>query len=572
MKKNILTTLLLAICSVYNLTAQKISSQEYKKEYIHEDFNEQINNFKVVTTSDNYFILDKGDYLLSRNNKESGYAIIAKKSIVSDFILKTEIRIGPSENKNASLGVIIKAQQNGQGAIIFEINQKREYRIKKLFKGDYKNLIGNDKKEGWVKNDVLNGTDTDNLIEIRSEKNNYDIYINNSYITTFSASEFNSGSCGLIISAQTKARISYYYINTKGESELLHDLDNKTTVITNSNTEDPNKNRELIQEKNNKLNELNKEIETLSSTNRELIQDRNDRISGLNKEIKTLNNTIREIQIENKNIAKLQEINLTHTAKIKENKETIGQLNQAVNSKKNEISNLTKKNIELTSVSTKQEKQIKLLQNSVKDLRIAENTVAEKNNQLNKNMSGLKKQIKVQKAANTQLITKLERSDNELNTLKSIQSKHNKTTEKLNTQITNLSNNNKLLNSNLKEVKNINTTLESTNEQLKELFVIKDFELSGVKPPEIVKEALRNPKNNKNRSRTETYSVQCGVYMCEQSYTAKDSINNIWYETTEKGTYVYYSGVFSLPEEAAAHMNNLISEGYKDPFVVTMKR
>ena len=124
MKHFILSSLLLLTVFGYNLTAQQISSQEFINELIKEDFNTSNESFEVLTTTDNYFILDRGDYLLSRNNKESEYAIIARNSVVSDFILKTEIRIGPSENKKASLGIVLKAQTDGNGAIIFEINKR----------------------------------------------------------------------------------------------------------------------------------------------------------------------------------------------------------------------------------------------------------------------------------------------------------------------------------------------------------------------------------------------------------------------------------------------------------------
>ena len=74
------------------INAQNISSNKYQNQFIKEDFNQNVNNFKIVTTSDNYFILDNGDYFLSRNNNESEYAIFANNSEVSDFILKTAIR------------------------------------------------------------------------------------------------------------------------------------------------------------------------------------------------------------------------------------------------------------------------------------------------------------------------------------------------------------------------------------------------------------------------------------------------------------------------------------------------
>ncbi|MBT6650077.1 MAG: hypothetical protein HOB54_01765, partial [Flavobacteriales bacterium] len=68
MKQLISTTLLLLAFLSTTLNAQQISSDAYNKDVIHEDFNTEGEYFKIITTTDNYFILDKGDYLLSRNN------------------------------------------------------------------------------------------------------------------------------------------------------------------------------------------------------------------------------------------------------------------------------------------------------------------------------------------------------------------------------------------------------------------------------------------------------------------------------------------------------------------------
>ena len=150
MKQLISTTILLLAFLSTTLNAQQISSDAYNKDVIHEDFNAEGEYFKIVTTTDNYFILDKGDYLLSRNNKDSEFSIIANNSSVTDFVIKTAVRIGPSDNKKASVGIILKAQQDGKGAIIFEINKKRKYRIKQLIGNNYQTLSGNAKQEGWV--------------------------------------------------------------------------------------------------------------------------------------------------------------------------------------------------------------------------------------------------------------------------------------------------------------------------------------------------------------------------------------------------------------------------------------
>jgi len=368
MKKLLILMLVVTISSKIN--AQNISSNKYQNQFIKEDFNQNVNNFKIVTTSDNYFILDNGDYFLSRNNNESEYAIFANNSEVSDFILKTAIRIGPSSNKKASIGLILKAQKNAKGAIIFEINKQKEYRIKQVIEDKYQILSGNNKKDGWVKTKLLNGIDEINYLEIRSENNVYDIYINSNYLSTFFVPDYNSGLCGLIISEATKARISYFYINTKGikknnlSSDILENSNN------NLNYDDLNKKIQNLQNKNQQLNEfnsniqqkLNKEIEELRNSNLILENSINDK----NQEIINLKNKINEINIkiesstksENEKIIKLQNKNksLQESINIKEN---------LINEFKNKINNIESKISDLSILSAEIEK-IKLLNQELK--------------------------------------------------------------------------------------------------------------------------------------------------------------------------------------------------------------
>ena len=368
MKKLLILMLVVTISNKIN--AQNISSNKYQNQFIKEDFNQNVNNFKIVTTSDNYFILDNGDYFLSRNNNESEYAIFANNSEVSDFILKTAIRIGPSSNKKASIGLILKAQKNAKGAIIFEINKQKEYRIKQVIENKYQILSGNNKKDGWVKTKLLNGIDEINYLEIRSENNVYDIYINSNYLSTFFVPDYNSGSCGLIISEATKARISYFYINTKGIKKNNLSSNILETSNNNLNYDDLNKKIQNLQNKNQQLNEfnsniqqkLNKEIEELRNSNLILENSINDK----NQEIINLKNKINEINIkiesstksENEKIIKLQNKNksLQESINIKEN---------LIIEFKNKINNIESKISDLSILSAEIEK-IKLLNQELK--------------------------------------------------------------------------------------------------------------------------------------------------------------------------------------------------------------
>lgn len=490
MKQLISTTLLLLAFLSITLNAQQISSEAYNKDVIHEDFNTEGEYFKIVTTTDNYFILDKGDYLLSRNNKDSEYAIIANNSSVTDFVIKTAVRIGPSENKKASVGIILKAQQDGKGAIIFEINKKKEYRIKQLIGNNYQTLSGNAKQEGWVKNKLVNGVDEHNFIEIRSEKNIYDIYINSEYLTTFFIPDFTSGSCGLIISPATKARISYYYINTKGESTAVANYTNENTASVNETIEQLNKRIVILEENNAKLNELNTdskalqldEIKALTAKNTSLANittEQEEEIIELNslitdlkekankaEELETSNTslqtTVSSLTSENNSLSSeiktlttrnsdLASITTTQLIEIKNNISLVASFNNTIKELEsskaqllNEINTLKVKNTELGSISSTQEKEITTLTTAIDNFRATSNQASATNKQLNKKISGLKQQISLEKATNTNLT-------NDLN-------KINKST---NTQITQLTTEVKTLKNKVAKLQTSNSTLSA---------------------------------------------------------------------------------------------------------------
>jgi len=413
MKQLISTTLLLLAFLSTTLNAQQISSDAYNKDVIHEDFNTEGEYFKIITTTDNYFILDKGDYLLSRNNKDSEYAIIANNSSVTDFVIKTAVRIGPSANKKASVGIILKAQQDGKGAIIFEINKKREYRIKQLIGDSYQTLSGNAKQEGWVKNKLVNGVDEHNFIEIRSEKNIYDIYINSEYLTTFFIPDFTSGSCGLIISPATKARISYYYINTKGESTAVANYTNKNTASVNETIEQLNKRIVILEENNAKLNELNTDSKTLQLDEIKALTAKNTSLANITteqeKEIIELNSLITDLKEKANKAEELENSNTSLQT-------TVSSLSSENNSLSSEVKTLTTRNSDLASISSSQEKEITALTTAIENFRNTSNQSSATNKQLNKKISGLKQQISLEKATNTDLTNDLNKINKSTNT------------------------------------------------------------------------------------------------------------------------------------------------------------
>jgi len=661
MKNLISTTLLLITFLSSSLNAQQISSANYNQEFIHEDFNQEGKYFKIVTTADNYFILDKGDYLLSRNNNESEYAIIANNSSVSNFILKTSVRLGPTNNKEASIGIILKAQQDGKGAIIFEINKKGEYRIKQLLGNNYKILSGS-RNGGWVKSKIINGVDEHNSIEIRTENNIYDVYVNSDYLKSFFISDYNNGSCGLIISPEAKARVAYYHINTKGGSI------SPATSYAYENTNNTNTGVEELNTKERKNQEGELELLREKNNNQATITIQQE------KEIASLNRSITNLKNSNLKVEELEKTISKNTALISNLTNEKNALSTNVNELSVDASSLNTKNAELATVTIEQEKEIVSLKSAITKLKSKSTSASSTNKQLTENIDDLKQQVTLEKSANTSLKNNLNKTnklsnskikklttqintletqiktttnkntslttnlsaekiahsktknslsnsvtnksakikalETQLNTtsqqlksadkngvlakeysknaatltkvvknlkkeitaLENIKNKHDDIVNDLNSQLSLINAKKLVLNAEVQALNIKTSKLETTNIELKELFILKDFEVNGVTPSELIKQTSTYPAPKEIKGSSTIYAVQFGVFMQVQAYSTLKTLDEVWYETTEHGTYVYLSGQFKNPQEATAHKNKVADLGYPNAFVVTLRK
>ena len=564
----------LIICNIC-LYSQDISKKSFTTRVINENFNEKTDVFEIMTDMDNYFIIDNGDYLLSRNNEKTEYAIIAQEIECSNFILETSIRIGPSKNNNASLGIILKAQENGNGAIIFEINRKNQYRIKKYSDKKYDILSGDKKNNGWIKNSIINEGDKKNIIEIRSEKNLYEIYINRNYITSFFIDDFNKGYSGIIITPLTKARIDYFYLNTDENkyANLNPNLEYQSNLkINNLNAVIIEKNDSLKLFKKNNLQLSNK----LDSVNKKIINIDNDlkKVSSLNKEITNLNKLLKRSQeknlkAENENIELTNQI-LSKSNTIKEKDKLINKLDKSIELVE---SKLNKEKSKLQKLKEKNSKDRNTQKEKIKKLELDISNLKAKNNSYKKEKANLLDKISRLEKKYNNTSSKLSQAQKKLIKLQEVQEKHDAVTKQL-------SNNNSMLVSELekrektiKNEKEKNNQLNLENLDLKKLFVMKDFEVNGVNiDTEKIKETKivrYSPQTTFiNTEKKTIYSVQVGVYLNKIDNQSFIFPEQIWSEKTKKGTYIYLSGKFNTLDEAIKHQKILYMSGLKECFVV----
>ena len=173
---------------------------------------------------------------------------------------------------------------------------------------------------------------------------------------------------------------------------------------------------------------------------------------------------------------------------------------------------------------------------------------------------------------NIQLKEKLKKAKQEISIFKNIKNKQDDIVNDLNSQLSLLKAKQLDLRSVVQALYKKTSSLETTNIELKELFILKDFEANGVKPSDLIKKTNAYSTPNDLVGNSTIYAVQFGVFMQVQAYSTLKVSDEVWYEKTEHGTYVYLSGQFKNPKEATAHKNKVAALGYPNSFVVTLTK
>lgn len=565
----VITIILITLFS-HSLFAQQISDETFNVQIISEDFEKQCNSFKIGISQDNYFILDDGDLLLSRNNNNSTFKILAKESYVSDFILKTSFKIEPSENEKSSIGVILKSENNN--AIIFEINNKGEYRCTNISSGEAKPLDNNAKNNGWTRNKIINKIDSYNSLEVRSEKNIFEIYVNSKLLTTYFIENKKNGSCGIQIGSLTKSRVSYFNLFAKKRITNEKNLISNTIDEKIKDSYKVSDSKELLLIKSQNLNDSIKNYEATIEKKTTLIKEltnlslkQEKKITSLNKDLEIKERKIKENiktnkQLLKKNSALEKQIKLEKSINFNYS-ENLDEIKKSSNFTEKEIEDettlLKKKNRDLLNSNNSLKLNIADLNSKSQKIKDESSILlSKKNNEimiLKENLSVLKNELSIVKINN----------NNDEVFFKQIKSNYDM-----------LKNQKEILETEVSSQMEFNETLENNNKFLKNLFVIKDFEFNGVKTYDTVKENF-NTNNNTDIKEVDQYknlyTVQIGTYLKEVSESKLNNVDNLWKQKT-KNTFIYYSGKFETNEEATSHMIKLKSSGYINSFVLIQKK
>ncbi len=226
----LLTFFTATLLNVTLVQAQTVN-EKFDRLDLSENFDTSSGMWTFMSNSENLFLVQEGEYILNRKAPEKPYAIIANYDYNQPaFKMVTSMKIEKANDQNGSVGVMFMAQNDGNGGFIFEINTLKQFRLRQIVSGSYKYLTGDAKSGGWVKSNFINNLNVYNLLELRFSQRNYDIYLNNNLLMSFTEIAYKSGRFGYIVGPGSRAKIDFLYLfsaSGKGEQTASNDNNNQ---------------------------------------------------------------------------------------------------------------------------------------------------------------------------------------------------------------------------------------------------------------------------------------------------------------------------------------------------------
>ncbi len=204
-----------------NLGLKPVVIDRFDKLFLNENFDSAGTYWTTVSNSENLILVQDGEYILNRKAPTSPFAAMGSfKNSLTSYRLVTSLKLEKSASDEAAIGLIFMAQPGGQGGFIFEINKIKQYRLRQITGGIYRYLTGNAATGGWLKSNVFKNVGLPNLVEIRTADKNYDIYLNNVLILSFSEIAYKFGEIGFLVGPLSKGRVDFLYMfSTQKDNE-----------------------------------------------------------------------------------------------------------------------------------------------------------------------------------------------------------------------------------------------------------------------------------------------------------------------------------------------------------------
>jgi hypothetical protein len=354
LKKFFPLCILLYALRVSNSCAQLVN-EKFDQLSLSENFDSTNAYWTTLANADNLFIVQEGEYILNRKTILSPFAIIANyENELSAFRLVTSVKLEKSLNDDGTIGIIFMAQSDGKGGFIFEINKLKQYRVRQITGLTYKYLTGELKTGGWINSKFINETNAYNLVEIKTFNRNYDIYINNNFLISFSEIAYKSGRMGIVIGPGSKGRVDFIYLFSSSKSPDAVASDGiQNTQMTKEQGPDIIELTESIIKLKTQINTLTEKNEDLHKT-LEAMKSDDDEVENqkknYDKTIKDLQTKIGTFSFTYDSLMKINQVLLKYKEMVagNENSDLVISLSKALKTEKESNEMMIKQNKALT--------------------------------------------------------------------------------------------------------------------------------------------------------------------------------------------------------------------------------
>lgn len=253
---------LLALFSFFYPAQTQQVTKEFSRMLVDDDFSRLAGKWEQLSNTDNSFVgLERGFQTWRRNTKSGFFILSQEPKEFSVFESHVHFTFDPKGGNNQSAGMVLQAQADGSGALVIEINKKKQYRILRAVNNRLIAVTG--EGEGWVKNKkaITNG---ENVVMVRTYDKIYDLIINGIYVITFTEIEYSRGQIGLYIGPGSKVVFHRLQVKTDDDHVASEGASNGSVDEEKTLSQVIVKLKETINKKDKRIAELEAEVRSLS--------------------------------------------------------------------------------------------------------------------------------------------------------------------------------------------------------------------------------------------------------------------------------------------------------------------
>jgi hypothetical protein len=203
--------------SIFYLGVAQSISKVFRTVQWEENFKSINGVWSQTSTAQNAFLQTEEGYNIWRKNEINGFVLLPQRDDTYDFFeTSVSFEFDKKQGKKQHAGIVMQAQEGGTGAVIVELNRRKQYRIRRVTNNRYVNIT--EGKDGWIKNKSINSK-SDFILKVVTKDRLYDVYVNDKFITTFTEVEYTQGHIGLYVGESSRAIFKQLIIKSDEESD-----------------------------------------------------------------------------------------------------------------------------------------------------------------------------------------------------------------------------------------------------------------------------------------------------------------------------------------------------------------